>query len=553
MPRRHLIVVAAGRSSLHPRWLDFDGRTYDVVACVFDGSEGELSSTADHVFARSGAKWEILAWFFANHPDLWQGRDYIWLPDDDLACSGEEVNRMFAAAAEHELDIAQPSLTRDSPVSHEIVLHRRHLAHRRTNFVELMCPLFERAALQTVLPTFSYSRSGWGNDFLWCQHFLPDARIAIIDAVQVEHTRPPHGPDGGGFYGRMGIDPFADMRAAFRRHAFRPLPPAMKSAVTTSGVSVKRVGVPSRSTGSSSGLDPESPVVVGAVGGSGTRVVCSILKTLGVYMGITRLDSKDTIWFPDLLGWPDAFDTNAGLETPSTRAQARLDERLDLFHELMFSTFSERRWMTAWTRARWLWFRTFRMDPLHRERFQLSTRLNLRPLMRKSAWRRRHPDAYVGWGWKEPMSHVYLPQLLRRYPKMRYIHVVRHGLDMAFAQNDWQYRVWAPRFGLPGEPSPPDMFSYWRRVNERARRIIDEELGDRALILRFEDLISDPAQAIRAIAGLIGVDVDRDGVARLSELVKTPESIGRHKHADLTGFGDDDMSSLVSFGYGREP
>ena len=37
------------------------------------------------------------------------------------------------------------------------------------------------------------------------------------------------------------------------------------------------------------------------------------------------------------------------------------------------------------------------------------------------------------WGWKEPNTHIVLPQILKLAPGLKYIHVVRHGLDSVAA------------------------------------------------------------------------------------------------------------------------
>src|SRR5687768_4843438 len=52
------------------------------------------------------------------------------------------------------------------------------------------------------------------------------------------------------------------------------------------------------------------------------------------------------------------------------------------------------------------------------------------------------------WGWKEPNSHVFLRQLIDHFPGLRYVHVVRHGLDMAYTRNKTQLEIWGDRFGV---------------------------------------------------------------------------------------------------------
>ncbi len=220
-----LVIVSAGKTSLHPRWYEWKSRSYDIVALVYDDSVEKLARTADHVFERTGTKWELMTWFFENYQDLWRRYKYFWLVDDDLLCDGDDVDRLFSAASRHELALCQPSLTRSSFYSHGITVHRRAFEYRRTNFVECMCPLFERRALEKVLGSFGESRSGWGLDYVWAQVILKGERIGVIDEVAIEHSRPINAPrrgqaptDDASFYSKFAIDPWGEMEAVIAKY-----------------------------------------------------------------------------------------------------------------------------------------------------------------------------------------------------------------------------------------------------------------------------------------------------------------------------------------------
>ena len=123
---------------------------------------------------------------------------YIWLPDDDLAAKTADINRMFSIARTYGLALAQPAIARGE-VSHQIVRQQAGLLLRYTRFVEVMCPLFSRSALQRVRSTLVANKSAWGLDWAWSQ-LLPADELAIIDAVGVHHTRP---LQSGAGYDRM--------------------------------------------------------------------------------------------------------------------------------------------------------------------------------------------------------------------------------------------------------------------------------------------------------------------------------------------------------------
>ena len=63
---------------------------------------------------------------------------------------------------------------------------------RLTNFVEAMCPVFSRRALQICHGTFGSVSIGYGPDILWPALLgRPQTRIAVIDEIPVLHTRAP--------------------------------------------------------------------------------------------------------------------------------------------------------------------------------------------------------------------------------------------------------------------------------------------------------------------------------------------------------------------------
>jgi len=57
-------------------------------------------------------------------------------------------------------------------------------------------------------------------------------------------------------------------------------------------------------------------------------------------------------------------------------------------------------------------------------------------------------DQYKGWGWKEPNTHIYLEFLSKYFSDLKYIFVIRHGLDMAFSKNQAQLYNWGNLLGV---------------------------------------------------------------------------------------------------------
>ncbi len=118
------------------------------------------------------------------------------------------------------------------------------------------------------------------------------------------------------------------------------------------------------------------------------------------------------------------------------------------------------------------------------------------------------------WGWKDPRNTFTLPMWLDLFPDAKVLHIVRHGVDVAASLQERRKRVvdenlrrydrfrhlyhlnpLAPkRRGLGPQPRVRNLdggFALWCLYMRRAT-IHTEQLGARALTLRYEDLLTDP-------------------------------------------------------------
>jgi hypothetical protein len=189
--RRNLVVLRAGPDSLHEAWLKNcpeQARNWDLCLCTYaDGAPHMQSEYRVHI---AGTKFQGLATLLASR-DFWLAYDYVWFPDDDLLTSWQDINRLFELCRAHGLALAQPSLSEGSFLNHAITQRVDGLLLRFTSFVEIMAPVFSRAALRRAAATFALDPSGYGLDHLWPAIIdVPPASIAVIDAVPVLHTRP---------------------------------------------------------------------------------------------------------------------------------------------------------------------------------------------------------------------------------------------------------------------------------------------------------------------------------------------------------------------------
>lgn len=184
-----LVILRCGDQSLHRPWRNKDSR-WDLAASYF-GNDPELQfPEARYVHRYKGGKWDGIYNFCKSNPDVLEKYDYFWFPDDDIAADPDALNRLFRIVEDNNFELAQPSLQPGSYCSHLITLHNSKFQYRNVNFVELMVPLVSRELFVKLLPLFEKARTGFGIDFVWNRFTSdPSKAVAIIDAVQVKHTR----------------------------------------------------------------------------------------------------------------------------------------------------------------------------------------------------------------------------------------------------------------------------------------------------------------------------------------------------------------------------
>jgi len=233
--------------------------------------------------------------------------------------------------------------------------------------------------------------------------------------------------------------------------------------------------------------------VIGATGGSGTRVLARIVLRGGMFIGSDRNRSEDA---------------------------------------LDFAAFSDR----------WV-------DEVVAGRRSAAMTDELRALVARQ-WAERGGDG--PWGWKEPRSVYLLPFLAEELPGLRFLHVVRDGRDMALSDNQVQLR----KHGAAvlgdggGELSPLRSIELWSEVNVRAADYGERELGPRYLRIRFEDLCADPPAVTAEVLGFFGLHGDAALIA--GEEVSPPPSLGRWRDEDASTIAELEAAAggaLRRFGY----
>ena len=239
-------------------------------------------------------------------------------------------------------------------------------------------------------------------------------------------------------------------------------------------------------------------LLVGGVGGSGTRIVAQLVNEMGVFIGSNLNKSLDN------LDWPSdgKIVRDESLSSEEKRSQL----------ELLFRPF-------------------------------------IKEMQRKASLSKQENAICAT---KVPGSFYYLPYLSTLFDTLHYIHVIRHGLDMAFSKNLNQLYNWGKFFDIcPVENDIPRyQLRYWVKANEYALQQCEQYLPGRFLVLRFEDVCRQKEASIRRIGDFLGLSCSDQRIGEIKKTIGIPDSIDRHKTlGEGSMFDQDDLKQLETFGY----
>ena len=273
-------------------------------------------------------------------------------------------------------------------------------------------------------------------------------------------------------------------------------------------------------------------IAVGGLGGSGTRAVAEIIQKAGIFIGDDLNESLDNLLFTRLFKNKVWADQATEKET---------QKRISIFVKVM---------------------RGMKLKPLEilaiRNAFKTNSTYPSDSTTTKNFMFNqlffREPQRTGRWGWKEPNTHIFLYQLLDQIEELKYVHVLRHGLDMAFANNLQQLHNWGAMFGLQVNSTDTahdlakKQLSYW--VWSTNRIIELKELHpNRIKILRLEELVEAPKSEIQELLDFMQLSVQDELLNELSQIPQTTSSFERYKEQDLSTFSKPLLKSVEALGY----
>ena len=143
----------------------------------------------------------------------------------------------------------------------------------------------------------------------------------------------------------------------------------------------------------------------------------------------------------------------------------------------------------------------------------------------------------------------------QRFPRFKFVHLIRSGLDMAYSDDRWQLHMVGDLVLTDEERQYEERLqsmAYWRRVNASAADFGERDLAPRYLRIRFEDLCAEPARVCQELGQFLNspdpICLAQSGIQQVSP----PSTLGRWQNqpaeevAELKRVGG---AVLERFGY----
>ena len=283
-------------------------------------------------------------------------------------------------------------------------------------------------------------------------------------------------------------------------------------------------------------LSDAAPVVVGGVGGSGTRVIAQLLQSLNFDMGSDLNESLDDLGFTALFKRPGLWPLQDHL--------SQLNEALDVYLA------SRGHKNTSWTSQT---HQTARVAQLLKSTRQKDEWIEADSLNDRAQFLTTSGQPTPLWGWKEPNAHIPLPFLLAALPNMKYIHVTRHGLDMAYSSNQTQLKLWGSRLlGRSVDAGlADDSLAYWCAAHERVLTL-HECASQQILILPFEGLFTDANSTLSKLGSFLTLPNTLTPAQDTLSVLRTPTTIGRYQEQERLNVSKANRRLLHRLGYDIE-
>jgi hypothetical protein len=225
MAKKNIVIAPCGNKSFLFReaWLkQADQREFDICLLFYHETinKPELYNGVDFFFHLKGFKYKMLYDLLTDvKPEWLEEYDYFYFLDDDIEIDTISINQLFLLSRAMGSWISQAALSRDSFCSWPMFKQADNSWCRYVGQIEVMSPLFGKAALRQCLSSFIGNKSSWGMDSVWPKILgYPKDKLLVFDTVIMRHTLP---VGGGELYQKIGVDPHDEWNAITRQYGAR--------------------------------------------------------------------------------------------------------------------------------------------------------------------------------------------------------------------------------------------------------------------------------------------------------------------------------------------
>lgn len=272
------------------------------------------------------------------------------------------------------------------------------------------------------------------------------------------------------------------------------------------------------------------PVGIGGIGGSGTRLVAEMLAESGYFLGNDLNSAWDNPWWTFLFQRPELWGN---------------EEEFSELYRWFFSAMNGDRMELRPPEAE-------KLQQLTQDRTGLDAQW-LASCLRQFYRQLLHGNegAQRPWAWKAPHTPIFLDYLYRAQPGFKYIHIIRHGLDMAWSSHPNQFSIWAKNFLSEEnlEESPRNFLKYWGAIHRRILEISQQAGEKQFLLLDFDQLCLEPENEISRLLRFLELEPTAERIASLLQKVRPPTSIRRYQQHSLHPFDPEDIEFVKELGY----
>lgn len=281
------------------------------------------------------------------------------------------------------------------------------------------------------------------------------------------------------------------------------------------------------------------PIIIIGMHRSGTSMISRMIEALGLFQGKEKDPNNEAFFFLDINDWLLRLSGGAW-DHPGTFGLLLENARV-------------------------------RADAVKFIRKRLASRDAISFFGRSRGINFKTPATVHGpWGWKDPRNTFTLPLWLDIFPNARVIHVLRHGVDVAASLRVRNEKVLSEAPPFPDKeqgtrqnplfwlcPSLVDTlrcssleggFTLWEEYLCEASVHV-QSLRDRAIELRYENFLAEPAKILRELAQFCGLHASGNAIARIAEDASKIRGYAYRDNPVLESFAAGVATRLSRYGY----